>query len=130
MAASSSTQQVEALELRYSVRLPDDFKAYLLAGAPAEYLWDHDCNWWPVQRIKNIPDEYEHSIGDAAIAAEANAYLFFADYLVWSWAWAICCSDGPNRGKVAIIDGVQDRFVADSFSDFAARCVRDPHSLF
>lgn len=66
---------------------------------------------------------------DAVIAAEAHSYLFFADYSIWCWAWAICCGDGPNRGKVALVGGAPDRIVADSFSDFVERYLRDPASV-
>lgn len=130
MTSSRFSQEVEALERRYGVRLPDDFKAYLLAQAPAEESCDDwDYIWWPVHRIRNIPDEYEHPVDNAAVAAEAPTYLFFADYMIWCWAWAICCSDSINRGKVAVIGGAPDRFVAASFSDFMVRYARDPDSL-
>jgi len=45
--------EVAALESRYGVRIPDDFREYLLASCSAdEDLWDG-----PLERIKNIPDE-------------------------------------------------------------------------
>jgi hypothetical protein len=129
-AGLSAGQEVEVLERRYSVRLPDDFKAYLLAQAPAQESWDDWAfGWWPVHRIRNIPDEYEHPVDNAAIAAEAPDYLFFADYMIWCWAWAICCSEGINRGKVAVIGAPRDHFVATSFSDFMSRYARDPELL-
>ena len=119
------------LERRYGVKLPQDFKQYLLTLAPAEDLWeDTDATWWSLDRIKNIPDEYKHPIHEPEIAAEANTYLFFADFLLWSSAWAICCSDGKNRGKIAIITGATDRFLADSFSQFIERYLHDSTSVW
>ena len=82
-------------------------------------------NWWSVDHVRNISDEYQHPISDAELAAEAASYLFFADYMIWSWAWAICCGDGPNRGKIAVISS-PDRFVASSFSEFVDGYLRDP----
>lgn len=45
--------------------------------------------------------------------------------MIWCWAWAICCSEGPNRGKVAMIGGQPNHFVADSFRDFLAMALAD-----
>jgi len=122
---------VEQLERRYGLTLPDDFRAYLVGAAPAEEYWDDgDAIWWPVHRIRNIPDEYQHPIRHPVIARDARTYLFFADFMIWCWAWAICCGDGGDRGKVAVINGNSDRFVADSFSQFVERYVKDPESVF
>ena len=125
-AAPDAQERIGALESRYGICLPDDFRRYLLEVAPPEELWDDAGTiWWPLDRIRNIPEEYRSGSSNPAIATEAAAYLFFADYLAWCWAWAICCSDGPNRGRVAFIGG-PDGFVADSFSDFVERYRRDP----
>jgi hypothetical protein len=116
---------VEALEQRYDVTLPEDFRTYLLELSPdEESLDDEVTNWWPVGDIKSIPDENRHEISHPEIELEKGQYLFFADFMLWCWAWAICCSNGPNRGRVAVIAG-QDEFVADSFSEFVERYLRD-----
>ena len=51
------------------------------------------------------------------IAKDAAKYLFFADYAIWCWAWAIACGEDENHGRVVVISG-QDRFVANSFAQF------------
>lgn len=114
--------EVQALEGRYSLRLPEDFRSYLLYAAPAT-IWMDDIGtqWWAAKEIKSIPDECpDGSPGklNADIERESAQYLVFADYLMWCYAWAICCSEGPNRGKIALIGGAPDTFVADSFRDF------------
>jgi hypothetical protein len=118
---------VSEIEDRYRVRLPDDFKAYMLKSAPQDDFWDaEDVIWWSPSRIKNIPDEYPHPVSDLSIADAAATCLFFADYMIWCWAWVVCCDEGPNRGKVAVVGGSPDRWIADSFTDFVERYVRDP----
>lgn len=113
---------VEALEGRYSLRLPEDFRSYLLYAAPATtWMDDIGTQWWSAPEIKSIPDECaDGSPGqlNPDIERERGQYLIFADYLLWCYAWAICCSEGPNRGKVAVIGGAPDTFVADSFRQF------------
>jgi hypothetical protein len=59
------------LEARYGVTLPADFRQYLGRGAPSAENWDaEDGNWWPPERIKNIPDEYEHPV--SAVVARSS----------------------------------------------------------
>jgi len=123
-------QEIVAVEQRYDLRLPDDLRLHLKRMGPGETeIWDDELIlWWPTGRLRNLPDEYPQGSRNPDIAAEANRYVFFADYSIWCWAWAICCSDGKNRGKVAAISA-GDAFVADSFSDFAARYLADPMSI-
>jgi len=110
--------------------LPDGFKEYLLASCPDEDTADKEnTTWWAFDRIKNVPEEYEHEVLNAEISAHAGQYLFFADYCIWCWAWAISCTDDSNRGRVAIIGGSPDRFVADTFSEFKQRYLRDIRSV-
>lgn len=113
---------VEALEERYSLQLPEDFRSYLLSAAPSvTFMDDIGTQWWAPNEIKSIPDECPDGPPgqiNLEIEREKDAYLVFADYLIWCYAWAICCSNGPNRGKIALLGGLPDRFVADNFRDF------------
>jgi hypothetical protein len=125
----ASEESVSALEARYGIQLPGEFRAYLLQMCPEDNQLDGHCTqWWSVDRIKNIPDEYQHKIENEEIAKEAWGYLFFADYMVWCWVWAICCAQGPNYGRVVVI-GHNDRFVADSFGEFLERYMRGDEDL-
>lgn len=117
---------VAGLEEKYSVSLPYDFREYLLQSCPVNDNWDQEGTcWWWLDRIKSIPEEYEHKIVNEAVASEAAKYLVFADYMTWCWAWAIACGDDQHRGKVVVINGVSDRFVGESFSQFVDRYIAD-----
>jgi hypothetical protein len=121
---------IRKVEQDYGVSLPDDFRLYLLKASPIEQAWDSEMViWWPIERLRNVPDEYEHAIGDDRVASSAPEWLFFADFSLWSWAWAICCGEGEDRGRVALIGGSPDRIVADSFAEFVDRHFSDPNSL-
>ncbi|MDT9597335.1 SMI1/KNR4 family protein [Sphingosinicella rhizophila] len=121
--------EIGVLENRYRVSLPHDFREYLKLGAPKEENWDaEDGNWWPVGRIKNIPDEYDHPVSEA-IMRNAPKHLIFLDYSIWSWAWAISCADDETRGRVAVIGGLPDGYVADSFGEFVERYTTDWMSI-
>jgi hypothetical protein len=123
--------EVIALEQRYDLRLPPDFRDYLLFAAPRvdAGMDDEGIDWWPVSRIKNVPDEYEHPVA-GWLQTDAAGYLFFADLLVWCWAWAICCR-GSDYGKVAVLGvGVaRERFVTENFSDFIELYLTDAQTL-
>jgi hypothetical protein len=129
----ASRADVQALERRYGVVLPDDFRTYLLEALPAcgGNMDDAMTTWWEIELIKNIPDEYAnspygpHQLNNAEVAAEQDVYLFFADCCIWCAAWAINCGGGVNRGRIVLIDGVKDGFVADSFSEFVGYYLRD-----
>ncbi|HEV7691602.1 MAG TPA: SMI1/KNR4 family protein [Hyphomonadaceae bacterium] len=122
----ASLAEVAILERRYGVVLPDDFRTYLLEAMPAcgGNMDDAHTIWWEAELIKSIPDEHAnsqygpHKFKNAEVAAEEDVYLYFADYCIWIWAWAINCGQGVNRGRIVRIDGAKDGFVADSFSEF------------
>ena len=121
---------IREIEQRYAVTLPEDFRAYLLEAAPMQdYYDDRDISWWAPAKIRNIPEEYPHPISDLHVAEKTATYLFFADFLLWACAWAICCDEGEDRGKVALIGGSPDRIVAGSFTEFVEAAVRDPLSV-
>ena len=87
------------------------------------------ATWWTLDRIKSIRVECGSS-SNSQIDMNADKYFFFVDYLIWSEAWAIACTDHKNRGRVAVISGKQDRFVADSFSDFIELYTGDVASIY
>lgn len=85
--------------------------------------------WWGFDQIKNIPDEDASSTypgHEPTIWANVAKYLYFADYMVWCWAWAINCSDDENRGRVIVVGWEDTCFVADSFSELVTRYTADP----
>ena len=130
-APAKDLRVISRLEERYGVVLPQDFRAYLAEVAPAADYWDReDVIWWEPRRIQNVDDEYEHRIKNEMVAEKSSKYLFFGDFMIWSWAWAICCEEGKDHGKVVCIGGLTtDRIVADSFSEFLAKYVDDPFSV-
>jgi hypothetical protein len=125
----SDEEDVAALEARYGVRLPVEFRTYLLYACPKDGAIDrNNTKWWSLPEIKNIPDESPDELTNAEIARDAATFLFFADFLVWSGAWAICCRPGDNYGRVAEIHA-GEHFVADGFVDFVNVYVRDYYEL-
>jgi hypothetical protein len=109
-----TSADVEALENRHALQLPEDFRAYLIYAAPSTtFMDDIGTQWWAASEIKTITDECPDGPPgqiNHEIEQEKDAFLVYA--------WAICCSNGPNRGKIALIGGLPDTFVANNFRDF------------
>jgi hypothetical protein len=118
---TTSDADLARLEARYDIELPPDFRQYLSEGVPTVEKWDdNDGTWWPIERIRNIPEEYEHAVGDP-VAQNAAKHLFFLDCSFWCWAWAISCADDETYGKVALVGSNPAGYVADSFTEFVER---------
>lgn len=112
--------ELVSFEQNNSIRFPPDFRDYLLHSCPVDDSDDfHYCNWWPLTEIVNVEKEYPEwqTIKNDEVLKNREKFLFFADYLAWCGAWAIGC-DKNNFGKIVYIDGIEDSFVADSFSEF------------
>jgi hypothetical protein len=127
-----SERDVAELERKYGVCLPYDFREYLLRSCPMNEYDNVDQRatyWWSLGRIKSITEEYDHKVVNELVARHASKYLFFADYMIWCWAWAIACGDDQGRGKVVVINGVSDNFVADSFGQFVDRYIEDESNV-
>jgi SMI1 / KNR4 family (SUKH-1) len=125
--SGASEHDLDELERRYDLRLPDDFRAYLKAAMPQGNSWDPEgTNWCQLSEIKSVREVCEF---DRVTLENDDKQLIFADFLVWCYAWAVDCSDGPNRGKVAVVGLGADHYVADSFNEFVDRYMRDDHDL-
>lgn len=113
-----------ALELqgRYGLTLPSEFEEYVETSLPSSIWWGpYGFQFWNCNSLTNLleeqdatPARYRRSL----IWDEAEHYVVFADYLDRCYDYAICCSDGPNRGKVALVGHCPNRLVASSLSEF------------
>jgi len=124
--APASEASVVALESKYSIKLPSDFRTFLRKSCPKEdQMDDNQIEFWSPTRIQNIPDEYGNpeSIENQDIKKNAEHFLFFSDHGIWCWAWAICCKPGKNYGRIVQFDR-DARFVVDSFSQFIDEYVK------
>lgn len=116
----SKENTILSLEEKYDIILPQDFRQYLLKSCPEPDCDDMDDNgvcWWPLNRIKNIPDELEGNSYKLKVIGDIAKHLFFADYLIWCWAWAICCEPGKNYRRIVYVGG-DNKIIANSFSEF------------
>lgn len=124
--------EIAKLEAHFDVRLPSDFRTYLLKAAPriGETMDDNLVTWWDVSRIASEQMINERPVIVDGDTANTHKYLIFADYLIWSWAWAIACGDTDQRGKIVVLgDPARERIVADDFATFVDLRIKDDSSL-
>ena len=77
--------------------------------------------WWELHRIRSLKEESEGRLGyrikSPTFQKDARYYIVFADYMLWGWAWAICCKPGDDYGRILQMYKTED-FVSNSFDDF------------
>jgi hypothetical protein len=126
----ASPTEITALEDRFGVRFPEDFRDYLLNALPGPGV-DMDANrttWWGVSRIAKQAGHYRGlEAGDRD--SNPHKYLVFSDFLIESHDWAIACGETEQRGKIVVLDSPSDRIVADDFATFVDLNIADDDSL-
>lgn len=125
-----SAEQVAEFEQRHSVVLPRDFRAYLqLVDGMNEAMDDESFRFCPLAEIQPVDQVLEPHHTDRDWYPGC---FIFADFLTWCWAYAIRLAGAPPEvGNIFIVYGDDTRrpLIADSFSEFAERYIRNPDSL-
>ena len=125
--------EVRALEARFGLTMPASFRTYLLVACSTfddgGEMDASDNAWWGLDRLVAVREGYDHDLRNTALTKEAPTSLIFADHMVWCMAWAICCGQGQNYGRVFVINEPA-RFVADDFANVVAEYVKAPSRLF
>ena len=124
----TSPEAIFDLEEKYSIKLPPSFREYLLGACPiGEDQWDPEVTtWWNIDRIKSLEEELDGTDffkNDPAFVGELGHYIVFADHMMWSWAWAICCKPGKNYGRILQLYETGE-FVSNRFDDFVQAYVK------
>ena len=125
--AANGRDILHDLQDRYRIQLPEDFAAYVVGASPREDWMDgFGMIWWGAERIKSVRDECgDESPGgqpNAEIEDEADQYLVFADFLMWCYAYAICCSAGPKPRKNSAHWGATRRIRSQQFFELRESC--------
>lgn len=132
VVALNDESVVAASETCWALKLPIDFRDHLRLACPADVnfpIQEPYTEWWPLSRIKTIGQEYEHAVQNADVMGREHQYLVFADGHLWCWAWAIACTEDEHHGRVVLLNGAGDPFVAPSFTAFVDAWIADPASV-
>jgi SMI1-KNR4 cell-wall len=121
---------IQRLENRVGLKLPRDFQSYLLVADGFAAPSDQDANgfrFWPSNEVVLL-DAFD---GGRFASADTAKLLLFADYLGWSWAYAIKAGSEDNSSvyMVGTADG-RPRRVAKSFAEFVALYMTDDARIY
>ncbi len=126
---------LQAFEKHAGAVLPDDMRKYfrLLNGMKDTWPGDQDPNgfsFWPLSKVRWVPEELAEMSPQTAAFPGAEDFYVFADYMGWSWAYAIRLSRSPGANLVILIGKEVPEFVAGSFSAFVDLYLSDAPALY
>ncbi len=126
-----SDAQLANVERKFSFRFPPDFRACYLAtdgmGPPEQDKTGF--SFWHLDRIQRA-DIALREAGAHVIPLGAEGYFAFADYLDWSWAYAIRLTESTTENSIVLIGKERLDVVARSFSDFVELYLSDSPQLY
>lgn len=132
-------QDIIQFEQHRRLRLPDEFKQYLciangMAQKPPKDVDEDGYSFWPLERMTDAQEEFSNTSNHAKIPLNSalRDYLIFADYMQWSWTFAIKTTNHESATtpvyRVDSPDHVHK--IAESFHDFLNMYVNDAERLY
>jgi|HubBroStandDraft_1064217.scaffolds.fasta_scaffold24990_2 hypothetical protein len=125
---------VHAFERKEGLVLPEDFRTYWLSadGMPEALGQSQDSagfSFWPLHRVARADVELKQRSPTTPLGPESASYYVFADYLDWSWAYAIKLRP-MGIGHVVTVGTLSEHTVAQSFSEFLDAYLLDASTLY
>jgi hypothetical protein len=118
--AGVSEATLDSFEEKYDVTLPDDLRDYFrcVNGMPLELTDDALIRFWMIEEVEALPKgapEYS----DPQYIQNPDSLFLFADYSLWSHAYAIRLTKAPaDTNKVFIIGYDSPILLGNSFTEF------------
>ena len=87
-------------------------------------------SFWSLERVRWVPEELAEEAPVSPSFPDAENFYAFADYLGWSWAYAIRLSELPGPAPVILIGKDSPALVARSFGEFVDLYLADSSALY
>ena len=116
-------------EERYQVVMPTEVRAYFEAmDGQREELGTDFFGFWPLAKVRLVSEELNDIHLDRF---DFPGGFVFADYLCWSWGYAVEMGSSSEIGGAVyfIGGGAPNRLLASSFSEFIRAYVTDSNSV-
>jgi cell wall assembly regulator SMI1 len=135
LAPGCPVEGLEKFEKQMGVPLPFDMRSYftLVNGMKPGSPGDQDpqgFSFWPLEKVRMVPEELADRSPQGVGFPSAENFFVFADYLDWSWAYAIRLFQHSTRNQVVLIGKDEPELVAESFSEFVDLYVVDSPALY
>jgi hypothetical protein len=128
---------VKQFETTYGVSFPAEIRDYFLKhdGMSPYSPYDKDKNgfsFWELSRVRPAAEELAEAGPPHEAGPELDHYFVFADYLDWSWAYAIRLTSDPLEGGRVVMLGMGGvpPEIASSFGEFVDLVIRDSPRLY
>ena len=117
------------------VLLPADMRDYFAIVNGMVPVWpgdqdDKGFSFWPLERVRWVPEELANLSPQGVAFPNCEDFYAFADYLGWSWAYAIRLAPSSGGNQVILIGKDEPDLVADSFSEFVDVYLIDAPALY
>lgn len=134
----ASPETVKQFEANHKVVLPAELRDYFLKhdGMDPYSPNDKDAEgfaFWQLARVRPAAEELAEGAPPMKAPPELDQYFAFADYLDWSWAYAIRLTADPRDSNRVVMIGTADGVpleVASSFGEFVDLYLRDSPRLY
>jgi hypothetical protein len=132
LAQPADEAQVKEFERRYDLDMIPEFRAYLMTVNGMLQSGSDDCDshlfaFWQLDRIRPVVEECP----ELQLSPEEGRYFVFADYMIWSWAYAIdLMAPSATAGNVILVGGLRQQRVSSTFSEFVRLYVEDSRELY
>jgi cell wall assembly regulator SMI1 len=135
LAPGCPEDRLENFEKQKGVLLPADMRSSftIVNGMRPGSPGDQDpqgFSFWPLERMRWLPEELTDQSPQGTSFPSSENFYVFADYLDWSWAYAIRLSQNTGRNQVILIGKDEPELVAESFSEFVDLYVVDSPALY
>jgi hypothetical protein len=133
LANPTPISEIEIFESRYALSLPADFRAYFerVNGMIQRGGVDGDREgfaFWPLERVAPLPAVCDRQRVEVPLVDDPGRYFVFADYLQWSWGYAIRLGAGAN--PVILVGAPGTSSIAQSFTEFVSLYIEDSEGLY
>lgn len=126
-----SGEDLAAFEAAYKISLPPDMRDYFLSvNGMAEGVSDSALiSFWPLNEVKPIP-ETAPGYSDPSYIPESESIFLFADFCIWSHAYAIrLCNSQAASNPIFVIGCERPIMLFNSFSQLVNEYLIDPDRL-
>lgn len=135
IATGAIEQEVLSFESQNRAILPQDFRDYFLKVNGMVQDFQNSCDpegfaFWPLNQVTNVSKECAKYSPALPVPANPENYFVFADYLQWSWAYAIHLGRSPEAGQVIHLGTLRPKLVAGSFTEFVDLYLQDAKELY
>jgi cell wall assembly regulator SMI1 len=135
ISSGCSESAVRQFEASVGAPLPADMRTYLLTvnGMRDAFPGDQDkegFSFWPLARVRWLPKELAEVSPHTPVFRGAEKFYAFADYLTWSWAYAIRLTGSGKVNQVVLVGKEVAELVADSFAEFVDLYLIDSPALY